>query len=186
MVTIDDLPFESKSYGFGKRLVNAPADNIMTDYADALMIAEHFKAHKVDALFVPFCNFGQEEALAKLAKELEVPTLVWGPRDPAPNGTGPRPTDSPMRHIRRDKGVAALWGDVYIYRELPRKCPGVCRWLPALCVHSPNRKGIRHARIAQISVRPQQFLSVMVNEAELLEKFGIEIVPISALRSSIR
>ena len=36
----------------------------------------------------------------------------------------------------------------------------------------------KNLRIAQISVRPQRFMSVMVNEAELLEKFGIELVPV--------
>lgn len=179
LVTIDDLPFESKSYGFGKRLVNAPADNIMTDYADALMIAEHFKAHKVDALFVPFCNFGQEEALAKLAKELEVPTLVWGPRDPAPNGTGPRPTDSQCGIFAATK-VLQRYGVTFTYIEnchvnAPAFADGFRRFVSTAQIV----KAFRHARIAQISVRPQQFLSVMVNEAELLEKFGIEIVPIS-------
>ena len=179
LFTIDDLPFESKSYGFGKRLVNAPADNIMTDYADALMIAEHFKAHKVDALFVPFCNFGQEEALAKLAKELEVPTLVWGPRDPAPNGTGPRPTDSQCGIFAATK-VLQRYGVTFTYIEnchvtAPAFADGFRRFVSTAQIV----KAFRHARIAQISVRPQQFLSVMVNEAELLEKFGIEIVPIS-------
>lgn len=179
LVTIDDLPFESKSYGFGKRLVNAPADNIMTDYADALMIAEHFKAHKVDALFVPFCNFGQEEALAKLANELEVPTLVWGPRDPAPNGTGPRPTDSQCGIFAATK-VLQRYGVTFTYIEnchvtAPAFADGFRRFVSTAQIV----KAFRHARIAQISVRPQQFLSVMVNEAELLEKFGIEIVPIS-------
>jgi L-fucose isomerase-like protein len=34
-------------------------------------------------------------------------------------------------------------------------------------------------RIGQISLRPRQFHSVIVNEDELLEKFGIEVVPIN-------
>ena len=37
---------------------------------------------------------------------------------------------------------------------------------------------MKGARVAQISVRPWQFLSVKYNESELLEKFGIEVVPI--------
>ena len=39
-------------------------------------------------------------------------------------------------------------------------------------------KAFRGMRIAQIGSRPRQFLSVKVNESELLSKFGIEIVPI--------
>lgn len=38
----------------------------------------------------------------------------------------------------------------------------------------------KRLRILQISVRPQQFLGVMINEAELLEKYHIEIVPVTA------
>ena len=30
-------------------------------------------------------------------------------------------------------------------------------------------------------MRPQQFLNLMVNEGELLEKFGIEVVPITGI-----
>ena len=42
--------------------------------------AEYFKEKGVQALFLPFCNFGQEEAAAKLASELKVPVLLWGPK----------------------------------------------------------------------------------------------------------
>ena len=40
-------------------------------------------------------------------------------------------------------------------------------------------KAFRNLRIGQISTRPRPFLSVKVNEGELLEKFGIELVPIN-------
>ncbi|MFW6268673.1 MAG: L-fucose/L-arabinose isomerase family protein, partial [Bacillota bacterium] len=42
-------------------------------------------------------------------------------------------------------------------------------------------KNFNNLRIAQISTRPKPFLSVMINENELLEKFGIEIVPVSLM-----
>jgi len=38
-------------------------------------------------------------------------------------------------------------------------------------------KTFRNMRVAVVSARPKEFMSVMVNEAELLEKFDIEIVP---------
>ena len=40
-------------------------------------------------------------------------------------------------------------------------------------------KALRHLRIGQIGTRPEIFWSVKVNERELMEKFGIEIVPIT-------
>lgn len=179
LVTIDGLPFEDKTYGFGARTTHAPAENMMTDYRDALLIAEHFKAQKVDALFVPFCNFGQEEALARLAKELGKPTLVWGPRDPAPDGIGPRPTDSQCGIFAATK-VLQRYGVTFTYIENCRVTDeafeqGFKRFISTAQIV----KSFKSARIAQISVRPQQFLSVMVNEGELLEKLGVEIVPIS-------
>ena len=40
-------------------------------------------------------------------------------------------------------------------------------------------KEFRRARILQISTRPADFWTMMVNEGELLEKFGIQVFPIS-------
>ncbi len=40
-------------------------------------------------------------------------------------------------------------------------------------------KGFRHLRIAQIGCRPKPFNSVIFNEGELMEKFGVEIAPIN-------
>ena len=40
-------------------------------------------------------------------------------------------------------------------------------------------KAIKNLRIAQINCRPKYFTSVIYNEGELMEKFGIEVVPIN-------
>ena len=53
---------------------------------DVNVVIEYLKAKKVDAVFFPHCNFGQEEAVAKVAKAVGKPVLLWGPRDPAPQG----------------------------------------------------------------------------------------------------
>lgn len=179
LVTTEDLPFADKSYSMGGRTIQVAADELMTDYADAQLISERFRAQKVDALFVPFCNFGQEEAVARLAKDLDVPLLVWAPRDPAPIGLEARQTDSQCGIFAATK-VLARYGVTFTYIENCRLeddafRDGFMNFIAAANVV----KAFRHARIAQISVRPQQFLSVMVNEGELLEKFGIELVPIT-------
>ena len=44
----------------------------MTNYEDAISVAAYFKEKEIDALFIPFPNYGQEEAVAKLAKEIGV------------------------------------------------------------------------------------------------------------------
>ena len=188
VVDTKGLTFSAKSFTLGSQTIQVPADTFMTDYADAEIIAEHFQAQHVDALFVPFCNFGQEEAVAKLAKQLNVPILVWAPRDPAPNGLDARPTDSQCGIFAATK-VLSRYGVTFSYIENCRLTDaafekGFVDFLSTARIV----KAFRTARILQLSVRPQQFLSVMVNEGELLEKFGIELVPVagSMLVSTIK
>ncbi len=51
---------------------------------DVQPIIDKFTREKVDALFIPHCNFGSEHSCGKLARALQVPVLLWGPRDEAP------------------------------------------------------------------------------------------------------
>jgi hypothetical protein len=48
---------------------------------DCERVADYFKQEKVDALFIVNCNFGEERCASEVAKMLNVPTLLWGPRD---------------------------------------------------------------------------------------------------------
>ena len=57
-------------------------------------VVEKFKSEKVDALFFPHVNFGTEDLVCKVAKEFNVPVLIWGPRDGDPTKEGYRLTDS--------------------------------------------------------------------------------------------
>lgn len=179
LIVADKLPFESKDLVFGTRKTKMEADDFMTDYTDARMIAKYFKEQEIDALFVPFCNFGQEEAVARLAYELKLPILLWGPRDEAPEGLLPRTTDSQCGMFACSK-VMQRYGITFTYIENCRIEDSVfekefAQFLKVARVVD----SFHNMRIGQISVRPQQFLSVMVNEGELLEKFGIELVAIT-------
>lgn len=179
LITTQNLSFSDKTFYAGSKIVNVPADDLMTDYADAKLVSDYFRAEKVDALFIPFCNFGQEEAVARLAKDLNVPLLVWAPRDPAPIGLEARQTDSQCGIFAATK-VLQRYGVTFTYIENCRITdPIFTRDFARFISTAQIVKAFRSTRIAQISVRPQQFLSVMVNEAELLEKFGIELVPIT-------
>lgn len=144
-------------------------------------IVKHFNDHQVDAVFVPHANFGQEEAVAKLCAKMEKPVLLWGPRDAAPTGCGV--TDRPTYDIQCGlfaTGKALLsYGVPFTYLEncdldSPVLEKGFADFARTVCA----AKAVKGARIAQISVRPWQFLSVKYNESELLEKFGVEVVPI--------
>ena len=63
-------------------------EGLLYNDEDRIKIAEKFKAEKIDGLFLPHCNFGTEFECARLAKDLNVPVLLWGPLDerPEPNG----------------------------------------------------------------------------------------------------
>jgi L-fucose isomerase-like protein len=61
---------------------------------DVERAAEKFRSEKIDGLFVPHCNFGTEYAVAKLARKLNVPVLLWGPRDERPDERGIRLRDT--------------------------------------------------------------------------------------------
>lgn len=54
-------------------------EGLLYDEKDRLKIVEKFKAEKIDGLFLPHCNFGTEYECARLAKDLNVPVLLWGP-----------------------------------------------------------------------------------------------------------
>ncbi len=54
------------------------AEGLLYDDADRIRIAEKFRAAGVDGLFLAHENFGTEYECARLAKDLNVPVLLWG------------------------------------------------------------------------------------------------------------
>ena len=55
-------------------------EGLLYDDNDRIKVAAKFKAAGVDGLFLPHGNFGTGSMLsARLAKDLNVPVLLWGP-----------------------------------------------------------------------------------------------------------
>ena len=152
-------------------------EGLIMNYDEALTVRERMLNEKVDALFIPHCNFGQEEAIARVAKDLNVPVLIWGPRDAEPDGLNMRPTDSQCGMFASTK-VLQRYGVTFSYIEnCALKDPVFEAEFAQFLAVANVIKVFRKMRIAVISTRPKEFMSVMVNEAELLEKFDIELVP---------
>ena len=154
-------------------------EGLLFDVADAEKAAALFLREQVDAVFIPHCNFGSEEAVAKLARAVGKPVLIWGPRDAAPDANGDRLTDTQCGMFATTK-VLQQFGVKFTYitncaLSDPKFREGFDTFLRAASVV----KAMRHLRIGQIGTRPEIFWSVKVNERELMEKFGIEIVPIT-------
>ena len=62
-------------------------EGLLYDDKDVESILEKFRKEKVDGLFVPHCNFGTEYVVARLARQLGVPVLLWGPGTSGPTET---------------------------------------------------------------------------------------------------
>lgn len=153
-------------------------DGLLHDDADRIKIAEKFKAARVDGLFFPHGNFGTEYEVARLAKELNVPVLLWGPRDERPDENGIRLRDSQCGLFATGK-VLRRFRVPFTYlcncRLEDSEFERGIRNFVAVC---NVVKTFRSIRILQIGPRPFDFWSTMCNEGELLEKYNIQLSPI--------
>ena len=69
-------------------------EGLFYDEADREKIQEKFRRENVKGIFFPHGNFGTEYVCARLAKEMGLPVLLWGPRDERPDENGVRLRDS--------------------------------------------------------------------------------------------
>ena len=154
-------------------------EDLVFDDASANEVIERFTKEKVDALFIINCNFGNEEAAADIAKALGKPVLLWAPLDDEYYVDGMRPTDSQCGLF----GVSRQMQRFHIpFSHLP-SCrveseefrDGFDSFVRVACMV----KNFRGMRIGQLGLRPGPFFSVIWNEGELMEKFGVKIIPIN-------
>ena len=160
--------------------------NLIYDDATAQACIERFRAEKVDAVFIINCNFGNEAAAADIAGAMGLPTLIWAPLDDEYYEDGMRPTDSQCGLFAVSRQMSRLH---IPFSHLPccevesetfRK--GFDSFIRVACMVK-NFKGLR---IGQIGLRPGPFYSVIWNEGELLEKFGVKMIPINTAAVSRR
>ncbi len=153
-------------------------EGLLYDDQDLPKIIKKFQEAGVDGLFLPHCNFGTEYVCARLAKALNVPVLLWGPRDERPDENGVRLRDSQCGLFATGK-VLRRFGVPFTYLTNCRLTDpefenGIRNFLAVCNVV----KVFRHTRILQIGPRPFDFWATMCNEGELLEKFNIQLSPV--------
>ena len=153
-------------------------DGLLHSETDRIKISAKFKSAGIDGLFVAHCNFGTEYEVARLAKELNVPVLLWGPRDECPDEQGVRLRDSQCGLFATSK-VLRRFNVKFTYipncrLEDPEFEIGLKNFIKVCSVV----RTFRGIRILQIGPRPFDFWSTMCNEGELLEKFNIQLSPI--------
>ncbi len=154
-------------------------EGLLYQGCDSDRAAKKFIEAGVDAIFAPHCNFGTEDAVAKLAKKVNKPLLLWGPRDGAPKQDGSRERDSQCGLFATSK-VLQQFGVPFTYIPNTRVedalfKKGLKNFISAAAVV----KSMTNLRIGQIGTRPAGFWTVKCNEEELLERFGIEVVPVT-------
>ena len=145
---------------------------------DMLRIARKFKEEKVDGLFLPHCNFGTEYICARLAKDLNVPVLLWGPLDERPDENGVRLRDTQCGLFATGKVLRRFRVPFTYMTNCRLDDPVFERGLRDFLAVCNVVKTFRSIRVLQISTRPFDFWTTMCNEGELLEKFNIQLAPI--------
>lgn len=153
-------------------------DGLLYDDGDRARIAQKFRQTGVDGLFFPHTNFGTEYEVARLAKELELPVLLWGPRDERPDKDGIRLRDSQCGLFATGK-VLRRFGVPFTYLcNCHLEDESFSRGIRLFLAVSNVVKKFKNIRILQIGPRPFDFWSTMCNEGELLEKFNIQLAPV--------
>lgn len=163
-------------------------EGLLYNDSDREKIALKFKENEVDGLFLPHCNFGTEYECARLAKDLNVPVLLWGPLDERPEPDGNRLRDTQCGLFATGK-VLRRFNIPFTYMTNCRvDDPVFKRGLFEFLAVCNVVKTFKNIRILQISTRPFDFWSTMCNEGELLERFNIQLspIPMTELMDEIR
>ena len=170
---------EEKLKAYGTDYVNLNflnGEGLLYSGLDVDKVAQKFISEGVDAIFAPHCNFGTEDAVAKLAKRMNLPLLIWGPRDDKPDEEGYRYRDSQCGMFATTKLLLRMGVPFTYITNCSVDDPLFARCFENFMRAASAVKALRNPRIGQISIRPDVFWSVKCNEGELLERFGIEIV----------
>ena len=138
-----------------------------------------FRDERVDGVFFPHTNFGSEFLVAQVSKQLGVPTLIWGPRDDTPAENGSRSRDTQCGLFATGK-VLRRFGVPFTYipncaLDADQFANGLNRFIAVCGVVG----AFKRMKILEISNRPATFWTMIINEGELLEKFGIQVFPIT-------
>ena len=153
--------------------------DVLYNEKDVPAVVARFCAEKVDAVFLINGNFGNEEVAALVAKAIGGPVLLWGPQDDVFEPDGMRYTDSQCglfgmsRQLERNNIPFTYIencriGDAIFDRGL--------RSFISVCCMVKNFRGLK---VGQVGMRPGPFCSVIFNEGELMQKFGIRVIPIN-------
>lgn len=153
---------------------------------DVEAVVNKMRAEKVDGIVIINANFGNEEVAALVTKELGLPVLLWAPLDTSYEPNGVRFTDSQCgvfgvsRQLQRNNIPFTYVECCSVDHEIFAR--GIDRFSRVVCMV----KNFRGMRILQVGLRPKPFSSVIFNEGELMQRFGIRCIPLSMAQLASR
>lgn len=153
-------------------------EGLLFDDSHIAPIVAKFREAGVDGIMLCHANFGTEYLCARLAKELGLPVLLWGPRDERPEPDGTRLRDSQCGLFATGKVLRRFQVPFTYMTNCRLTDPEFERGVWDFLAVCNVVKTFRNTRILQMSTRPFDFWSTMCNEGELLEKFNIQLSPI--------
>jgi L-fucose isomerase-like protein len=159
-------------------ITDVNSEGLLYDETGRKKIAAKFKSAEIDGLFIPHCNFGTEYECARLAKELDLPVLLWGPLDERPETDGTRLRDTQCGLFATGKVLRRFKVPFTYLTNCRLEDPVFERGIKDFLRVCSIVRTFRNIRILQIGPRPFDFWSTMCNEGELLEKFNIQLSPI--------
>ena len=145
---------------------------------DVAKIADKFRREKVDGIILAHCNFGTEYVCARLAKQLGLPVLLWGPLDERPLPDGRRLRDTQCGLFATGKVLRRFQVKFTYLTNCRLSDPVFERGIRDFMAVCNVVKTFKNIRILQMGPRPFDFWTTMCNEGELLEKFNIQLSPI--------
>lgn len=154
------------------------ADGVVRAQSDVRPVVDHFRKQRIDALFIPHCNFGTEGAAGVIARDLHVPTLLWGPRDESPLPDGTRLRDTLCGMFATSKVLHKLKVPFTYVENCPVDDEAFTKGFDTFLRAANVVKAMKNMRIGQIGQRIDFFWTTIMNESEILEKFGIEVLPL--------
>lgn len=154
-------------------------EGLLYQECDVQKVYEEFIKRKVDVLFMPHTNFGCEEVVVKLCRKMKLPVLIWGPRDEAPpGGYCYRQTDTQCGLFATTMGLLRENLPFSYIENCWLDSPVLDRDIEKFIRASSVVKALKNMKVGQIGPRPRDFLSEIVDEAALVSRLGIDVIPV--------
>lgn len=152
---------------------------VLYNEKDVEAVVKRMRDEKVAGVMIINSNFGNEEVAAMVTEELRLPVLLWGPLDDVFEPDGSRHTDSQCglfavsRNLKRYHVPFSYIQNCRVSDEMFAE--GMKKFISVACMV----KNFRGMRVGQVGLRPKPFRSVIFNEGELIERFGMHIIPVN-------